>query len=269
MNIQRKKLIEPVIIPGMNFNGKSSSITFSPYDKPGWWWDTKYNGFVPIDYRIARYKKGRIQLFVPGEVFNILEHLNPLRFDGIDGVAIRMDNNNWPPYYVAAQYLKYFDGKTKKTGEYIPTITVRGDYHYSSSNHLLSEVQIKRSDDFSLFVLSKWEDLPQNGILLDAETLFDKKFLKHVFEAKPQGLSNRKVFAKIWQLFGWPHMKNVAWKSDFDSKEDASYAWWLHAVQDALGEISLASHEALPVGSFFRFKVGHKQMLEGVKKSFS
>jgi hypothetical protein len=268
MTIERNQLIDEVVIPGKDFLGRSSIITFTPHDQPGWWWDTRYHGFVPIDHRIARYKKGRIQLAVPGEEINVWEHFGPLRLTGADGLAVRMDHNSWGPYKTAGEYELYFKGKLKSTGSTIPIVYPSVDYSNHSYNHLLSEVQIKKSDHFSLTLVSQWEDLPMYKDTI-GNALYNESFKNQIFFAKTQALSHRKIPAYIAQkLFGWPHMHNVAWKKDFKSPTDASYGWWLHAVQDALGEISLASHTAIPVGSFMRIRANHKQMLDGVTYSF-
>ena len=268
MTIQRKQLIDTVVIEGKDFLGRSSTITFTPHDQPGWWWDTKYSGFVPIDHRIAKNKKGRILLAVPEEELNVWEHFGPLRYTGADGLSVRMDHNSWAPYKTAGEYELYFKGKLKDTGSTIPIVYPQVEYSHNSYNHLLSEVQIKKRDHFALQVVSQWEDLPEYKDII-GNILYNESFRDQIFFAKTQALSHRKIPAYIAQkIFGWPHLHAVAWKKDFKSSTEASYAWWLHAVQDALGEISLASHTHIPVASFLRIKANHKQMLDGVKRSF-
>ena len=268
MVIERKQLIDEVIIEGRDFLGRSSTITFTPHDQPGWWWNTKYSGLVPIDHRIARYKKGRVQLVVPNEELNVWEHFGPLRYTGADGLTVSMDHNTWGPYKTAGEYELYFKGKLKDTGISLPIVYAQFEYVNRSKNRLCSEVRIKNQDYFSLGLVSQWEDLPEYKDSI-GNNLYNESFRDQIFLAKTQALSHRKIPAYIAQkLFGWPHMKNVAWKKEFKSPEEASYTWCLHAAQDALGEISLASHTDIPVASFLRIKSNHKQMLDGVKHAF-
>lgn len=276
MYIKRKIVTIPVTISGRDFLGRDSSITFTPHDKPGWWWNTKYHGFIPIDHRIARYKKGRIQLVMPGECINVWEHIGALRYIGIDNVSVSMDHGSWPPYLVAGEYLQYFtDALTEvleddEYGACIPAIgiTASTDASYSSGNHLLSRVDISRHHELVLSVHSQWKGLPEHNETLYMEIL-PGAVLRDIFFALPQGLANRKVIAQIASFFGWPHMDRVAWPDTFHSKEQASYAFWLHRVQDILGETSLVDHKALPWCKFYSFMAGHNESLHAIKKAFA
>lgn len=266
--IQRKILISPVTIHGRSFLGKKCSISFLPSDIPGWFIRTKSGKIIPIDFRIASYKKGRIVLCEKESPLNVYEHLGALRFTGIDNVIIDTHGNAWTPYLTAGQYLDYFGTALQPTNGYIPTITAKRESCYRSGNALRSLVRIKPLTTLELRIITQWKGLPLNVEHISFNN-FSDNFLSEVFMAKPQGLSQRKLPAQIVSLFGWPHMKQVAWIDDFDTKADAAYAWWLHRIQDTLGELSLCDHAALPTGYIISYKSGHYESLCAIVQAFS
>lgn len=267
--IQRKILTEPFTVPGKDFWGRKSSISFFPTETPGWHLKTS-KGIVPIDFNIATYKKGRIIISEKDCPVNVYEHIGANRFAGFDHVGIYNDGYPWSPYLTAGQYLMELSSHARLTDTFIPTIEPKRKGSYCSHNHLDSSVGIKAgSPDLQMNVVSKWEHLPFYHEELSLRTLTENRLLE-IFMARPQGLPKRKLFATIGErFFNWPHMKQVAWPDDFLTVQDVAYAFWLHRVQDIFGELSLADHKALPIGYVTSYMAGHYESLCAIKKAFS
>lgn len=267
--IQRKILTQPVTVPGKNFKGQKSRITFSPAGKPGWFLDTPEGG-VPIDFRIASYRRGRVVLKVGNIELHVWEHIGVLRMLGLDGIIIKV-HNPWPPYLTAGQYLDRLLPHIQETTGVLPTITPRRSHSFVCKNKKDAFVSIEPSPDFILSVHSKWKWLPKHSDnFIFKDLMQNEDLLKEILYAKPQALPNRKVPAKTMAfVLRWPHMKNVAWIDDFKTKEEASYAWWLHRVQDSLGELSLCDHQAIPLVSVLFKNIGHNESLICITEVFS
>ncbi len=265
--IQRKILTQTVTVLGKNLKGRESKITFLQADKPGWFLRTA-DGDVPIDFRIASYKKGRIVLKAGNITLNIWEHIGVLRMLGVDGVIIVV-HDAWPPYLTAGQYFDWLKAHLKDTGETLPIITPKRSHYSPFPNNKCASIE--PSPDFIFSIRSKWKWLPEFSRNFSLkELLKDKQFLKEVLYAKPQALPTRRLAAKtISVVIRWPHMKNVAWIQDFKTKEEASRAWWLHRVQDSLGELSLCDHRAIPAVHVLFWSIGHNESLECITKVFS
>lgn len=270
MHIKQKKLRAAVEIIGVNFLNQKASITFSPYEKPGWWWKVG-DEIIPIDWRVARYRKGRLQLFYKKFRLNVWEHIGVLRFLGLDHVLICSDA--WSPYYMGSEYFSRLSPYLYETGNTIPLVRFHQKGEYASMNRLLSCVSVAPhvTEDLHLEVISQWEDLPlDRRDITFSELSNNEGLLEKVLSSKPQGLSGRKVSAKILRALGlWGHLNSVAWKSDFPSKQDAAVSWGYHRLQDFLGELSLISNMMLPTGKAFSYMAGHKESLLAIKNSFS
>ncbi len=269
MDIKQKLLSRSVTITGKNFLNKRSAITFAPYSKLGWWWKVG-DEIIPIDWRIARYKKGRVQLFYKGHVLNVWEHIGILRFLGIDCVLISADT--WPPYYTALEYFTELSPYLYGTEAILPVVRFPQKGEYASANKLGSYVVLAPQPlpDLRLEVVSQWEDLPENKQSILFSKLYETAKILEVLSAKPQGLSKRKVPAKVLSTLGiWGHMRTVSWKSDFPSKEVAAIHWGYHRMQDFLGELSLVSHTALPIGAATSYMAGHRETLSAINNVFS
>lgn len=264
--IQRKKLIKPISLEGDDFWGKPAKITFVPANQKGWFLQTKKDGVIPIDFRIAKRRKGRIDLESGGTILSVYEHIGALRFAGIDGVRI-ITETRWPPYlggmmgYLPAFLLSEY---TKDDG-IISTIKPKRRAEYNSYNTLQSQTAIRPATRLCLTVQAQWKPLPHYVETFATEELSEEQWME-IWNAKPQGTLLRK---RIARFLHWPNMNYVAWIDSFNSKEEAAYAWWLHRVQDILGCLSLASHTSLPVLKYESFCAGHKEDLEVLKQAFS
>ncbi len=259
----RKKLIKEITVTGKNFLRQESSITFLPAGRPGWWLRTKDKGDVPIDHRIARHREGRIQLHCGGTTLNVWEHIGALRFMGIDGVVVVV-NNKWPPFLGGMRgYRPYFTQKGVTVDDgVLPTIKPKKYDEYESFNHILSSTSISPSEKLVLRVKARWGDLPWYSEDLVIEELSDDLWEK-IWNSKPQGWHKGRslFFTLLIRLFKNLNNEEVAWIKDFPDTQSASYGWGLHRVQDILGCASLCSHIALPIMLYGSYLAGHKEDL--------
>ena len=270
--IQRKILTKKVIVSGPNFFGFKSEITFIPIDEPGWFIlekDTNKEEIrIPIDYKIAKFSFNRIKLNSQNTTINAWEHIGMLRFLGIDGVGVRISNgNSWTPYLGGAgAYYKKFIPCLRATGELIPTIKPKKDSQWQYLKEIERIVSIKVLDELILDVSAKWFPYAeyQKEILVN-ESILDF-FTKEVLLAKPQGYPNYRY--DIAKLLCWKNLEHVAWAKEFKTYSEVSYRWWLHRIQDLLGDLSLVSHYALPTGKVYSKNGGHKGDLIVLKNSF-
>lgn len=267
--LKRKKLIKELILHGRDFWGNKSSIIFEPTDEPGIYLQTKKDGVVPIDFRIAKRRKGRINLEAGGTTLPVYEHIGGLRFAGFDNFKI-IPVTPWPPYLGGMRgFLPGFllEGYTEEDGV-LPIIQPNCLAQYESGNRINSETGIYMPSDskFSLLVQAKWSPLPSYVERVYPYTFTPEQWMEF-WNAKPQGFpSYRKKVAKFLK---WPNMGHVAWMDDFSSPTEASRAWWKHRVQDILGCLSLASHTHLPLLHYQSFCAGHKEDLKVLTKAFS
>ncbi|MCC7436404.1 UDP-3-O-acyl-N-acetylglucosamine deacetylase [Candidatus Nomurabacteria bacterium] len=266
--IKRKILTKEVTVTGPNFWGFNSSITFKPAERPGWFLRTKTNGDVPVDFRIAVSKKGRLELSSGGTELAVIEHIIALKMlIGLDQVILIV-HNKWPPYLGGASgYIKQLKGSWVQTDEDFPFIKPNDESYVNTFNSIATEVSIKKSEGFLLHLHSKWKDLPRINFKV---TLEDLGLIQEFIEAKPQGFPHwRKHFANLASFFGWPNIEYVSWKNKNTSVYETARKWWAHAGQDAFGELGLCDYKAIPLVNCFRYNAGHKETLEAVKKAFS
>ncbi|MEK7227884.1 MAG: UDP-3-O-acyl-N-acetylglucosamine deacetylase [Patescibacteria group bacterium] len=267
--MKRKILVKKVTVTGPNFWGWESSIDFLPSEWPGWFIRTK-DGNVPIDFRIAYSKKGRLQLKKNGVTLNVIEHIIALKLlVGLDNIIL-VPHNKWPPYLGGAGgYAKQLEGAWRQTDDNFQTIEPKKESTVRLNNELATEVSIKKSKvkKLSLTVHSHWKPLPSCQ-----QTIVEMElgFREDILYAKPQGFpAHREYLADLSSIFGWPNKKYVSWMSSYKSSMDASYDWWAHAVQDALGALALCHYQKIPVLNQVRSCAGHKQDLEAIRQSFS
>ncbi len=278
--MKRVILTKQVDITGPNFFGFKSTIRFVPLDEPGWFLikrdqNRKIIEKIPIDYRIASYLKGRINLKYENIAIPVWEHIGALRFSGIDCVGVEMLNGSkWPPYLGGAglYYKKLSEpGNLKITNEEIPVINVKQDFSWMYSADSDRSVSISKGDSKRLVldVSTQWKPFPRKTerLIIDQEIILF--LIKVVFPSKPQGYpKSRFYFASLASFFGWPNLNYISWPNDYTINKIVSYDWWLHRVQDLLGDLSLADHLALPVGYVHSFDGGHLADLTVVKNSF-
>lgn len=253
--MNRKILQHEVVIDDVrDFFGRKSSIRFRPSTERGWWFETKRKNILPLDLRIATSKTGRIQLYAEQTELNVYEHIGAGRFWGIDNIII-VPETPWTPYLTAQQYIERLLPFCKEVSESIPAIFIAKESSIEFDNQVQTFGQIKPHTNLKLLVYSKWSGLPSQNEILCIDSLSEDR-LREICSAKPQGFPHwRKNFGKIGSLLGWPHMKNVSWRNSNIQK--VSYEWWLHAVQDTLGALSLYNHVALPRFEYIRFCGGH------------
>ncbi|MFZ2072624.1 MAG: hypothetical protein WA101_01735 [Minisyncoccia bacterium] len=279
--MNRRILTRDVTVPGPNFFGTKSSITFVPVEEPGWFLlvgEGEKLQKIPIDHRIASYCSGRIKISFNSTEINIWEHIGALRFLGIDGIGVKVPvGSKWPPYLGgAAAYYKELVPYIKTIDEKIPEIKIRGCSSWRDLSKIERIVFIAETANGSmqnrsliLDVSAQWKPFPEDHIWLNVGEESRDFLINEVFQSKPQGYPlSRYYAAKTASFFGWPNMKYISWANDFKSPEEFAHQCCLHRVQDFLGGLSLASHFALPKGSAYSLNGGHKGDLRVVKVGF-
>lgn len=94
--MQKLSLTKEVLISGSNLFGRPAYLRLTPCSEPGWYWDVGTN-IVPINRKLVRIKKNRVVLQYQAIRLNVVEHILPLRWTGLDGVII--EASAWPPYF--------------------------------------------------------------------------------------------------------------------------------------------------------------------------
>jgi hypothetical protein len=268
--MKKRILNKEVTVKGPSFLGFDSSLTFLPTENPGWFLRTR-KGDVPIDFRIAYSKKGRIQLKTNGTTLEVVEHILALKMlVGLDNVIL-IPHEKWPPYlggaggYYEQLEANLRDFPSEFRFSYISMWT-SGVYFGDKKNH---GAWMKQSTKLEIYVESEWKPMEKVSFIITEETLSSPDFVKSVLNAKPQGFPhNRKWIAKTLSFFGWPNMKYVSWMNNGQNKSDVAMEWCLHAIQDTFGALALCHNENLPMVYYHRVCAGHKVDLDCVKHSF-
>lgn len=270
-----KKIIltKPVTVVGPNVWGRTAKITFTPTEKAGWYLQNNKGELVPIDHRIAYCQKNTLMIASGGTAIKVCEHFLPLRYLGIDGIIVSVPAGQiWSPYLTAGEYYQHLPADDlEPTNEEIPSVEVKNNYHWSYPKTRPGSVSIKatRSGELFLNINAKWPGLPEYSGKVALNGNSSDFLKKEVFPSKPQGYPNWLYpIAKMLSVVGWPNLNKVAWLKDFASLQEASRFFWLHRVQDLLGDLSLASHVALLTANVISVNGGHEADLIVVKKSF-
>jgi len=276
-------LTKEVTVFGPNLFGLKTGVNFVPLNEPGWFLikrDKNKNIIkkAPIDYKIAFCLKGRIQLRHDGIIVNIWEHIGILRFLGIDEIGIEMvDGCKWPPYLGGASlYYQKLRPYLKVTRGYIPKVAVKNNFTWTYPNDSKRFVSLKTrvNHELTLIISSQWkpfcryeETLTLNSDMINED--FMDFLINKVLPSKPQGYPGYNYYAiKVFSILGWPNLKYISWPHDYCNTDKLSYDWWLHRVQDLLGDLSLVSHVALPIGQVCSYDGGHMADLMAIKGSF-
>lgn len=267
--MKKKILMRKTLVVGPCFFGSPSSISFLPAGRPGWFLRTP-NGDIPIDFKIVKAKKGRLQAKYGGIKLNVIEHIMALKLlIGLDQVIL-VPHNAWPPYIGGAGgYAKQLAKSWVQTNYDFASIKPTRDSVVQLNNKLATEVSITepRTTDLSLTVHSHWSPLPPYQ---DTVTLGNLGIRQDILNARPQGYPiHREYFADLATMLGWPNKKYVSWIDKSKPLIETSYEWWAHAVQDCLGELALCHYQKIPTAKVFRWCAGHEQTLEAVKIAFS
>ena len=271
--IRRKILTQEVRITGINFPGRESTIVFTPRRTPGWYlraFDKKNNQMhrIPINYRIAICKTGRISIAKYDSEIPCWEHIGPLRYLGIDNIEVHMEKGNcsWPPYFTTKQYYEKLSPYLKETNEEIGF--TQNLYNVNKSHSKKKEVFVKidKARDCSLTIRAGWpgSNEKEKKFLINSD--FEKILLEEIFPARPQGYPHyRYYFARLAEIFGWKNVNSISWLKNSESIEKMSEEWFNHRVLDMLGAMSLKSHCFLLSANVVSHFAGHKLDLAAIK----
>ncbi len=272
--ITRKILKQKVSITGTNFLGKESTIVFSPVNVKGWYLkaiDKKNNQMyrVPIDYKIASCKTGRISITKYNSEITCWEHIGPLRYAGIDSIEIYLEKGSWPPYFTTKelydQLLPYLIETNEKI-HFAKTLYNTEKYHNKNKKVF---TKINKSHSFSLTVRAGWPGLKEKQETFIFDDNFQKILLEKIFPARPQGYPHyRYYFAKVIKKLGWKNFYKVSWLKETNNIEKTSDEWFYHRVLDNLGALSLGHHKFLLSIHGITHFAGHKIDMGAMEKIY-
>lgn len=270
--MKRKTLHKSVIVYGKDIYGRDAWVEFEPMKdgQPGFYWkiplatDPSKFEYIPIDWRIAfaSEKMHHIYLKYNCNILRIYEHIDALRNDGYDSIAI--SGTEWPPYEVTEFY------RQKLLKQTVHSVVVEIPYFTFSKPYKSSFV-----DDDGL--PRSFEIIPNNksSMSVDAFVSFKKyainghiqsiitsDILDEVFPIGPPAIFP--VYYWISKLCGFHYHKVVVRPSK--NKEETGKKYAGHAVVDILGDINLLSHYMLPSCDIISSCSGHKQRLELIKE---
>ncbi len=273
--MKKKKLLRPVTITGTGFWGGASgfwefprrqaSITFRPFNLPGWYWKTKY-GNIPINLSIATMGMGEITLRYKDAELHVWEHIGSLRFLGIDGILI--ESTPWPPYH----------GRAWELYDELKSSLIESDKECTCiypKNAVFHEIRNRNGVRSTSIVPPLYDNLEisnscQWGKLPDYRNDFKvtEEYVEACIKICAQGFPKwRHPIAKIAHRLGlYPHMDKAVWPG---KNAPSTTALWfgMHRNADLLGALSLAHHEHLLHAKIVTDHGGHAIDLAALRKT--
>lgn len=265
--MERLILKDKVLVSGPNYWGKDSYIEFIPYEKNGWYWETP-SGVIPISFRIAQHKFGRITLCDPNSdhCLNIYEHIGVLRFLGIDNVLIR--SSRWPPYDgCASLYYENIKEYLIEEGEVEWKRIHRNSPPPNEKRHTCIFMKnYSDSVDLEVDVVAGWAPLKTRVYSFSVSK--NQKYIIDCLSVKAQGYPHYFYYPAFFlkMFFGVKIADNVTWAKDFPL--NAPDLFLKHRVLDLLGGLSLYYHSGIPAGRALSVFGGHKIDLMAINSSF-
>lgn len=124
--VPRLLLQKQVRIDGWGVRGyKRAHLTFTPAEKPGWFWRPEPGAQpLPINRDVMGVKKRSVLLAHRDRELNIYEHIGCLRFSGIDGVIL--ESTPRPPYHGRAlEVFEPLHGECKGDGTFFDWVYLK------------------------------------------------------------------------------------------------------------------------------------------------
>lgn len=254
------RLINPIVVSGRDFFGRTAEIRFSPSDLPGWHWKCG-SEIVPITSDIASYSPRRITLRYKNHLLETYEHIGALRWTGLDGIVL--ESSKLPPYHGRTKELWHaLKPSCRNTREKVPWIkpsNICAETMPDSDSRSVSLAPFDRKLIVLVIVKIK-------GIGTRIRSCELPSSLENVFGAYTLGWPSQLYhFSKLAGLFGWPHHENIEW-AQANTRESLLDKISLHRTDDLLGALSLITHDHLVSGKVISYKGGHRLDMGMVKK---
>ena len=281
--MQELRLTQPVTVTGSNFFGWPSHITFSPVPSTvpqhlhdSWLWRPNGEAHhpIPIDPSVVEYRKRRLRLANVHSYLEVIEHIAPLRWLGINGLVL--EGHGWTPYHGRPH--EYFDALQSHlcpSGSQVQWYLPQREIYYKHQDEM---------GGYSLFIpqdptlapnlnLKVTVRYPVVGKITVHRSLPSQHLLlRNDFRAYTQGLPHWLYYlSAIGQHFPlWKHHGHVNWylKETPSPKhmEATLDAFASHRITDLLGALALVHPSRLLAGTVISVFGGHQDDLAFIKK---
>lgn len=252
--MQKISLTKEVLINGPNLFGRPAYLRLTPCSEPGWYWDIGTN-IVPINRKLIRIKKNRVVLQYQASRLNVVEHILPLRWTGLDGVII--EASAWPPYFGGMLELwQAIESNLTATNQRIPWLKITEDKSVSIGQRSVRWATNKTAG----LKIKIAVDFPKFGCLTKGFKLPSPELISH-FSAKPLAVNSFNHFwpnlSRVAAKTGlWPHHNNLAWPTERPVPELLDELV-NHRLLDLLGALAMIDHCRLPAGRVISIRGGH------------
>lgn len=252
--MQKISLTKEVLINGPNLFGRPAYLRLTPCSEPGWYWDVGTN-IVPINRKLVRIKKNRVVLQYQASRLNVVEHILPLRWTGLDGVII--EASAWPPYFGGMLELwQTIEPNLAATNQQIPWLKITEEKSVSIGQRSVRWATNKAAG----LKIKIAVDFPKLGRLTKNFQLPDSN-LAGYFSARPLAVNS---FNHFWPTLSrvaaktglWPHHKNLIWPTERPVPELLDELV-NHRLLDLLGALAMIDYRRLPAGRVISIRGGH------------
>lgn len=238
-----------------------------PNRKRGWWFDVGNGALYPCDLNIVEYNNDlfgrRLRFNEAGKILEVIEHIMPLRFTGLDSIVFSCPTS-LPPYSGNAFYywerLKPF--LVEEAGYEIPWFEIKEPTFCAGKR----KVSITPLNKLEIEVNIAYKDF---GSITKTISLNDSVNLENIFKARTQAwYFNIKVtkilfyISKFW-IFLRPFAAHecLCWPTHKENLDEFAK----HRILDILGILALIKHDQLPMLRYISRMAGHKQDLKTLR----
>lgn len=281
--MQELKLTQPVTVIGDNLFGQPSRVTFSPIPArtprrfhDSWLW--RPNGeaqhLIPIDPSVVEYRRRRLRLANTHSYLEVIEHIAPLRWLGIDGLVL--EGHGWPPYHGRPyEYYTALLPHLKPTGHRVHWYTLQKEIYLSHkgpsggySHFIPQDPTLPLGLNLSITVM-----YPEIGkVTIQRSLPSQRQLLLKDFQAHTQGLPHWAYYLSVLGQYVllWKHHRHITWfKQEPYSEEhlkDTRAVFASHRVIDLLGALALLHPTRLLAGTVVSVFGGHCADLAFINK---
>ncbi|NCU44675.1 hypothetical protein EOM71_03295 [Candidatus Falkowbacteria bacterium] len=262
--MQKLSLTKEVLISGSNLFGRPAYLRLTPCSEPGWYWDVGTN-IVPINRKLVRIKKNRVVLQYQASRLNVVEHILPLRWTGLDGVII--EASAWPPYFGGMLGLwQAIEPNLTTTNQQIPWLKIIEEKSVSTGKRSIRWASNKTPG----LKIKIAVDFPKFGCLTKRFQLPDQNLINY-FPARPLAVNSHNNFwpalsRAVTKTGLWPHHNCLAWPTERPVPELLDELV-NHRLLDLLGALAMIDHCRLPTGRVISVRGGHALDVQLITKN--
>lgn len=267
--MHRLMLERPVIIKGSDFFGREAILDINPSKVAGWMLQyTKCGYSVPIDHKIAEYRKRRITLSYDEIKVHVYEHLGVLRYMGIDGMVIR-PATAWLPYHGRPwEMWQVIKDACLEVNRKVSWCAVNKEIRYNhpapGKGYTVIEPLENVNDPFlEASITINFSGLGSYARRYSVNHLTMERAMQVYTQGWPPWLKYLSRLVSYWPL-SWPHHEHINW-SNGQPAEIILPEFGLHRFVDLLGALSLTRWDRLLAGHVISVYGGHCTDLDFVR----